>query len=106
MSNPNRPRIIGFNSDRFVTDLMRLARERGMAYTHIARHVGFDTAILSRFRRGSIPDGITLAAICKWGGLNAADYSTEQPAEISKDVRILKDKGEESRDHLKALEVA
>ena len=27
--------------------------------------------------RGAVPDGVNLAALCKWAGLNAAEYSVD-----------------------------
>lgn len=77
------PRVMGFESERFYADLKRIASIKGMSMENVAHMVGMDGASLARMRtRGAVPDGINLAALCKWSGLHAADYSIERPVHV------------------------
>lgn len=71
-------RAAGFDSRRFYADLQRAARAAGVSMGWVSIETGVDSASLARIgSRGAVPDGINLAALCKWAGLNAADYSVD-----------------------------
>jgi len=67
---------LAFDLDRFDTDLFRVCNQRGLSRRRAAEDIGIPSNTLYCItHRGAIPNGTGLAAICKWAGLNAADYS-------------------------------
>lgn len=79
---PISERTIGFDTRRFYADLQRAAKAAGISMNRVASINGIDPASLSRVRtRGAVPDGAGLAALCKWAGLNVADYSVDLSGE-------------------------
>jgi transcriptional regulator with XRE-family HTH domain len=82
MSARNDPkRRLAFDAVRFECDLHAIARQRGLSMHKLSFEVGVHSATLSHMRRGVTPDGPNLAALCKWSGLNAADYSIDREHE-------------------------
>lgn len=70
------PRRIGFDIEGFVEDLQRVCFNRGVSLTRMAREIGVNDSAISYMKtRKSVPDGINLAALCAWSGLNAGLYS-------------------------------
>ena len=75
-------RIMGFDSRRFYADLRRAASKANASMNRVAIETGVDSASLARIgTRGAVPDGVNLAALCKWARLNAADYSVDLSGE-------------------------
>lgn len=70
------PRRIGFDIDGFMEDLQRVCRNRGVSLTKMARTIGVNNSTISYMKtKKHIPDGIHLAALCAWSGLDASLYS-------------------------------
>lgn len=70
------PRLIGFDSRRFAEDVRSICYSRGLSVSKASIEMGICGSSLSHIKnKARTPDGITLAAICKWTKLNAGDYS-------------------------------
>ncbi|AIG81339.1 Hypothetical protein AJAP_42860 (plasmid) [Amycolatopsis japonica] len=72
-----------FDADGFhsALDTVRLARR--MTWIDVARATGVSAAMLSRMKHGAAPAADGLAALCRWGRLDVADFLTgaESPAD-------------------------
>jgi hypothetical protein len=72
-------RRLAFDTKRFHADLIAIVKQRGLSEHKFSFEVGVNNATLSHMRtRGSVPDGVNLAALAKWSGLNPADYSIDR----------------------------
>lgn len=64
-----------FNIKRFTLSLSQVALLRGMDMADVALATGVAQATLSRMRNhGLVPNGGNLAALCKWAGLDVAEF--------------------------------
>lgn len=65
-----------FDADAFhaALDTVRLAR--GMGWVDVAKATGVSAALLSRMKHGAAPAADGLAALCRWGRLDIAQYLT------------------------------
>lgn len=76
MPQRKEPRRIGFDTKKFENDLRRVCAQRRISIARMALEVGVNNSTLSyMFSQGCVPDGINLAALSKWSGLNIGDYS-------------------------------
>jgi hypothetical protein len=70
-------RLVGFDTTRFDADFRRVCADRGVSLKEAAFQIGLHTDTLYFIKcLRAVPGGATLAAMCKWSGLSAADYST------------------------------
>ncbi len=74
-----------FDADGFhaALDTVRLAR--GMGWVDVAKATGVSTALLSRMKHGAAPAADGLAALCRWGRLDIAQYITGDEPEPGDD---------------------
>jgi hypothetical protein len=71
-------RRLSFDAQRFYIDLEAKVKARGLSMLRFSYEVGVNSATLSRMKNNGMGlDGVNLAALCKWSGLNAADYSID-----------------------------
>lgn len=74
----HKRRRLAFNITQFDIDLYRVCNSRGISRRKAAEVIGIPAnSLYCITHRGAIPSGVGLAAICKWSGLNAADYSID-----------------------------
>jgi hypothetical protein len=67
---------MGFEAKRFYADFRKVAKDKGVSLSQASVETGVDSASLSRMGTiGAVPDGVNLAAMCKWSGLDASKYS-------------------------------
>ena len=68
----------GFDVQGFLEDLYAVLRQRGYSVLRMAQEAGVsNTTFTHMAAHSTVPDGITLAAVCKWAGLDAAKYSID-----------------------------
>lgn len=71
-------RRLGFDIARFDVDLIRACNARGLSRRKAAVEIGLpENTLYCITHRRAIPSGVGLAAICRWSGLDAADYSID-----------------------------
>lgn len=76
MAKRKEPRRIAFDVKKFENDLRRVCAERQITVARMALEIGVNNSSLSyMFSQRSVPDGVNLAALAKWSGLNIGDYS-------------------------------
>lgn len=75
---PTHKRELGFDSKRFYFDIRKVCKDRHTTMSKMCAETGVDNGSLSRVgTKGAIPDGATLAALCKWSGLNIVNYHVD-----------------------------
>lgn len=75
-------RRLSFDARRFHADLAAIVKSRGMNMHRFAYEVGVHESTLVYMKtKGQVPDGVNLAALAKWSGLNPADYSIDREQE-------------------------
>lgn len=76
MAQRLEPRRIGFDTEGFMQDLRRVCANQGKTLTEVAQETGINYSTLSYMTtRARVPDGVHLAALCAWSGLDAGHYS-------------------------------
>lgn len=66
---------LSFDIVAFMTDFRRVAQARGKTLHGAAEEVGIDSGAMHRFaKRGYYPLAPSLAAMCRWAGLDAGAY--------------------------------
>jgi DNA-binding XRE family transcriptional regulator len=67
---------LAFDLERFDIDLRRVCNKRGISRRKAAIEIGVrEDTLYFITHKHQVPSGVTMAAICKWSGLNCADYS-------------------------------
>jgi hypothetical protein len=73
---------LSFDAQRVYADLEAIVKSRGLSMLRFSYEVGVHATTLSRMKNNGMGlDGVNLAALCKWSGLNAADYSIDREQE-------------------------
>ena len=63
-----------FDSDAFYAALDASRQSQKLTWKKVAERAGVSASTLTRMAQGKRPDVDSLAALCIWGGLDAADY--------------------------------
>jgi hypothetical protein len=63
-----------FDADAFHAALDAVRLSRGMGWVDVAKATGVSAALLSRMKHGAAPAADGLAALCRWGRLDIAQY--------------------------------
>ena len=71
-------RTIAFDLERFDKDLRNIAHDRWKTLAQVARETGVDVSTIHKLALGCVPDGVSLAALCAWSGLDAGKYSVSE----------------------------
>jgi transcriptional regulator with XRE-family HTH domain len=63
-----------FDSDAFYAALDASRQSQKLTWKKVAEQAGVSASTLTRMAQGKRPDVDSLAALCMWGGLDAAAY--------------------------------
>lgn len=72
----------------FWDNFERLCREKGMKPTPAAAEIGFPSASVVKWRKGTIPRGTTLQKIADYFGVTVNDLLADTPARVDPSTRM------------------
>lgn len=75
-------RRIAIDNPRFIADVERTARARGMTLSGMCLQIGVQYATVSRMHKhGSGADAASLCAMAQWAGIDPREYLIDREAE-------------------------